>query len=207
MRKLTSELTAHRSQARALFGELARDRDPVVRAWVPWAAGRALGVEAVPIIKQLASDRDIDVRDVAVEELVGLDIEAARSLAPKLGRKLRSKDVYEPATARWALGAVRDVTAREAIQEAGDQATTAIGRNTARVVLMLLSDDPDEIVRRIRAHDHELMAWLTEGARLLGTADAIAALRECAAGAPDKECRGICEYALEKIESRSPGGM
>jgi hypothetical protein len=170
---------------------------------VPWAARQTLGVEAVPIIKQVVGDRDPDVRDVAVEELLELDIEAARSLAPRLRRKLRSKDFYEPVTATWALGAIRDVTAREAIQEVGDQASNAIRRNTARVVCMLLSDDPDEIVRRIREHDHELMPWLTKGARLLGTADALAALRACAASAPDEECQGVCQYALERAEKQS----
>jgi hypothetical protein len=195
-------LARHPEEAQSLFGMLARDRDPVIRAWVPWAARRTLGASAVPIVKRLAGDRDSDVRDVAVEELLELDVGAARSLAPRLRQKLRSKEFYEPITAMWALAQLGDIASREAIGEVGSRATNALHRNTARVVGMLLSDDPEEVVRRVRAHDHTLMPWLAKGARLLRTEDARGALRSCAASAPDEECRRFCQAELDRLDGQ-----
>jgi HEAT repeat protein len=61
-----------------------------VRQWVALEAASLLDEHAAPILLRLARDRHADVRMDAVNELVKLDREGARRLAPALRRRLRS---------------------------------------------------------------------------------------------------------------------
>ena len=95
--------------AKRILEQLAMHKDPAVRAWVPWAARRGLSKpDAVAIALRLFRDRDSDVRDVALDELVELDREAASKLAGTLRQRLKSKEFYEPIAAMWALAAIGD---------------------------------------------------------------------------------------------------
>ena len=159
-----------------------------------------LGKQAVPLIVEVLRDRDTDVRDIAMEELVELDPQSVRKLVPGLRRKLKSKDRFEPVTAMWTLAAIRDFSSLDAIREraaAGDAGPRL--RNTARVIEMLFGKEPKEILERIREHDHELMPWLSKGARLIGSPEARDVLRTCAETAPDRDCRTQCAFQLERI--------
>lgn len=180
-------------EAKGILSDLAVHRDPIVRAWAAWAAARSLPRgKAVAIALQLAKDKDSDVRDVAVEELVDLDHSTAIKLAPALRRKLQSKSFYEPITAMWALAAIGDASAADAILEAGARWDNALHRNTATVASALLRGEGDDLVRKVRFHDHELMPWLSKALRLLGTEEARQALEGCSNSAPDIECRNYC---------------
>ena len=198
--ELLNALRSSPLEGRRILQELAAHQDPVVRAWSTWAASRSLPKEdAVRIALRLAKDTDPDVSDVAVEEIVALDRQAAATLAEAFRRKLESKEFYEPITAMWALAAIRDKDSVQAIQKSAARWNNALHRNTAAVVSLLLEDQGDELIRRVRAHDHELMPWLSKGLRLLGTKEAKAALETCSHEAPDAECRRYCLEELEKL--------
>src|SRR5437899_10401688 len=103
-------LAAFRSlpaEGKRILWELTAHRDPVVRAWVPWAARRSLKkADAVAVALRLVHDPDPDDRDVALEELLELDLQAAAKLAPTFRQKLKSNEFYEPITAMWALAVI-----------------------------------------------------------------------------------------------------
>lgn len=203
MESLLEELTADPAHASRLFEDLLkRNRSFAVRSWVPWAARNTLGPEAVPLLLRLARDRDPDMRDIAIEELLEIDPQAARSLAPALRRKLQSREFFEPITAMWALAEIGDSSAREAILEAAANWDNARHRNTAEVATILLGDAPNEILDRMRAHDHRMMPWLAPAARVLGTEEAERVLGECAESAPDERCKRICEEQLGRLRKR-----
>src|SRR5216683_8199292 len=189
-------------QSHGLLEQLSRDRDPVVRAWVPPVARTVLRKDAVPLIIRMArEDRDVDVRDVAIEELLELDRDAARSMVPLFRKKLRSSDPFEPLTAMWALAAVGDEGAVDLIRAkiAGRQ-PNALDRMNGEVVIMLMTN-LSEILRRIRDHDHDRMLMLSKAAALMGTHEAVEALRACADRAPDSQCRENCREDLERLKA------
>lgn len=131
MEALLDRLRADRSNAAAVLSELAMNRSVAVRDWVPWAAKRVLGNDAMPILLTLVNDRDPDVADGAVEELLKLDLSEARKLAKTFRKRVRSKYFYQSAAAMWALAAIDDTSAVEVIREVGRKADNAIQRNTA----------------------------------------------------------------------------
>jgi hypothetical protein len=190
-------------EGKRILQELASHRDPVVRAWAPWAARRSLSKgDAVALALRLVRDPDPDVRDVALEELLDLDLQAAAKLAPTFRQKLKSKDFYETISGMWALAAIRDTGAMDEIQAAADRRDNDLSKGTAEVVRMLLEGRGDEVIRLIRNHDHRLMPWLSKAARLLGTNEARNALADCSQNAPDDECRYFCQEEVAKIANR-----
>jgi hypothetical protein len=198
---IVEDLRAERGRAARILDELSRHRDPDVRGWVVWATPEVLGDGGVYVLVGLTRDRDAEVRDAAIEELVALDADAARKLIPSLRRRLRSRDADEPVTAMWTLAQLHD---RESLPQVR-RIAEAEGRDhpwqrmPAEVVTLLLQDRGDEILGAIRAHDHERMPWLAAGARILATEEARETLRECARSAPDEVCRRACEIELEKL--------
>jgi len=199
-------LAAFRSsppEAKRILEELAAHRDPVVRAWATWAARRSLSkADAVALALRLVRDRDSDVRVVALEELLELDVRAAAKLAPTFRRKLKSKEFYEPISGMWALATIQDKGAVDEIRASAERWDNALHKNTAEVVSMLLEDRGDEVIGLIRSHDHRLMPWLSKAARLLGTKEAREALEASARNAPDDECRNFCRDEVDKITHR-----
>jgi hypothetical protein len=199
-------LAAFRSspqEGKRILEELTVHRDPVVRAWAPWAASRSLSQgDAVALALRLIGDRDSDVRHVALEELLELDVETAAKLGPTFRRQLKSKEFHEPIAAMWALATIGDTRAVEEIRAAANRWNNALHKNTAEAVSMVLEDRANELTRRIRDHDHRLMPWLSKAARLLGTKEARDALDACARNAPDDECRNFCREEVEKITRR-----
>jgi hypothetical protein len=202
LRAIIDDLGTDQDRAGRLLDELARCPDVDVRTWVPGAARQVLGKAAMPLILQLTRDRDVDVQDVAIEELFELGPDAARKVVSDLRRKLRSKVIYEPVFAMWKLLELGDRDSLPLIRAVADapEGEYPFHQRTARVVCMLM-ENPQEIVERIRSHDHELMQWLTMAARRLRTEEARAALQECARSAPDRPCRRMCEGALAFWES------
>ncbi len=186
-----------------LLDKLSRHRDPVVRSWVPEVARTLLGISAVPLLMRIASeDRDIDVRDVAIGQLLEADIGAARSLIPLYRRNLQSSDRFGPVAAMWALAAVGDRDAVDLIHAkiAGRQ-PDALDRMNGEVVILLLTN-PSEILRRLKEHDHERMLLLAKAAGLMGTEEATAALRSCLDGSFDTRCQDYCREELARLEAR-----
>lgn len=186
-----------------LLGELASHEDPVVRAWALGAIGvsiRAAGVDI--LVAHAKSDRDTDVQSIAIEELLEVDVDAARKLAPKYRPKLKSADIDEPVTAMWMLASVRDYESLEAVRAIREGADRGFHRKVATVVCMILEGKSDEILAGIRSHNHDLMPWLARAAGILGTLEALEALQQCANAPIDEECKWSCRSEAEELSQR-----
>jgi hypothetical protein len=198
---VVDELRADRGRAVRVLDQLSRHAAPTVRRWVSATARDVLGDGGVYVVMGLTRDRDRGVREGAVADLVALDLDAARRLVPSLRRRLRSRDAGEVVAAMWTLAELQDEGALPRVRrlaESGGPGDEPVGR-AAEVVSVLLGGRPEEILERIRAHEHDLMPCLARGARLVGGEDARAVLAECAASAPDPDCRAVCEAELEAL--------
>jgi hypothetical protein len=202
--RLWSDVRQSSDDVRPLLEQLARHGDPVVRGWALSAIGETIGASGIDIIVAAAKrDRDSDVRAIAIDQMLELDLEAARNLAPMFRRGLRSRDIYEPVRAMWALAAIGDTGSIGAIRAFADSATTiGFHKKVAAVVCMFLEGRSAEILAEIRGHNHDLMPWLTRAARLLGTTDALSALANCAGSAFDEECRSYCQREADDLARR-----
>jgi hypothetical protein len=200
-----AELRADRGWAARILDELSRDRDPEVRAWVSRAAREVLEEGGVYILMGLTRDRDQAVRDAAIANVVALDPQAARRLVPSLRRRVRSPDEDESVFAMWTLAELGDRAGLPQVRRIAESAEPGdrSRQRVAEAVSLLLGERPEEVLERVRAHDHDLMPWLAVAARLLGTDEARAVLAEHAEGAPDPECRALCRAELEKLEART----
>ncbi|MGH3032512.1 MAG: hypothetical protein ACRDNE_17455, partial [Gaiellaceae bacterium] len=160
-----------------------------------------LGEGGVYVLMGLTRDGERKVRDAAVAQLVALDADAARRLVPALRRRARSPEPEESVPAMWALATLRDTGSLPHLRQVAEtEDADRSRRRTAEAASLLLGDRPQEILERMRAHDHDLMPWLAVAARLLPTEEARAVLAERAEGAPDAECRAVCRVELEKLE-------
>jgi hypothetical protein len=199
-----AELRADRGRAARVLDELSRHRDPEVRGWVAGAARVVLEEGGVYVLMGLTRDGDREVRDVAVTQLVALDRDAAQRLVPSLRRRARSPESAESVPAMWALAKLRDTRSLSHLRQiAESEDADRLRRRTAEAASLLLGDRPQEILERMRAHDHDLMPSLAVAARLLATEEARAVLAERAEGAPDAECRAVCRAELEKLEEEA----
>jgi hypothetical protein len=198
---IVDNLRAERGRAARILDELSRHRNADVRGSVVWAAPQVLGDGGVYLLVGLTRDRDPEVRGAAIEELVALDVEAPRKLIPSLRRRLCSRDVHEPVTAMWTLAELHDRDSFPQIRRIAEAKDLEHPwqRVPAEVVALLLQERGDEILRGIRAHDHERMPWLASGARVLGTDEARDTLEEGARSAPDEACRRACAVELAKL--------
>jgi hypothetical protein len=151
LRSLIDDLRADPERAARLLEELARHRDVDVRLWVPYAAREVLGEAAIPLILRLTRDRDVDVQDVAIEELFQLGPGAARNVVSQLRRKLQSKVIYEPVFAMWKLVELDDRESLPLIRAVAEapEGEYPFHQKTARVICMML-ENPGEIASQER---------------------------------------------------------
>jgi hypothetical protein len=203
LEELLRSLKSQPAVAIATLSELSDHPSFEVRSWVPRAARLALGQEGLTIIKRATHDRDPDIRDAAIEELVALDPREADFLVPELRRRLRSGDTYEPVAAMWTLAQIGAKDALGDVEEVARSADRPWHRKAAEIAVLALRGDGEEIARRIRDHDHDSVPWLAEAARIVGTKECRAALSWCVDGAPDQSCRNACREALDKFEART----
>jgi hypothetical protein len=198
---LLSSLQADPSTARRVLTDLSKDSRGEVRAWVPFAARKILGPEAVPYLLTLAKDPDPDVSDVALEELRDLDPEAAKRVVKTIRKKLLATDPKESAFAVWTLVQLGDRDSLDVIRRLSERAESPYLRRTAQIAALALEGRVDEILRRIRGHDHENMAALANAALLVGGPRGLETVKECAEDAPDPECRHYCQLQLDQSKA------
>ena len=182
--------------AQAILEELSTDRDLEVRGWVPGAAGQILGEAAIPLIRRMMRDRDTDIQGLAMDALEAIDPTLLDAILPELRRKVRSGNYSEVVSAAWRLAERGDVETIGLLEAFRDRHESWLAECKAATVILLVLTAPDEVALRIRAHDHDHMTWLTYGAVIVRTAEAIDALEDCRANAPDERCRRLCEFAL-----------
>jgi hypothetical protein len=185
--------------AENLLERLAADHDPVVRSFVTDVALAVLPQDpAVTILRGLAQDRDADVRNGALVELLSVDAGLLEPLLPSIRRQLHLTD-DDPSVifAIWTLARVGDSGATGELRALAADSPWPPVRRAAAIGLLILTDRGAEIADRLREHDHEWTTELAIGAGTLGTREALAALQLVAATSDDS-CRQIAKWALSK---------
>jgi HEAT repeat protein len=195
---LLSTLRADPASARRCLAALSNDSRAEVRAWVSFAAKKLLGREAVSYLVKLAQDRDPDVSNVALQDLLDVEPESAKSLIKAIRNQLLSNDPQESGFAMWTLLRLHDRDSIDAIRRLSERSEFPFQRRTAEVVLLALEGKIDEILRRIREHDHDYMRALAYAALLAGGQEGVETVKDCAENAPDLECRHHCEWNLNE---------
>jgi hypothetical protein len=190
-------LKSDRGRAALVLDELSRHASARVRAWVPGAAARILEEGGSRLILSMTRDRDDDVREAAVEALLALDPEAARTIAPDLRRRLHSSDVGQRIGAAWALAELGDRRSLARLAEQEREATTPEERSVARAATLVLEEDEGAVVSGLTSAEAAEAPALARAARLLGTPATLAALEECARSAIDDAVRAACRVELE----------
>jgi hypothetical protein len=201
--QVARRLLGHRD-AKAVIDLLARNADPVVRAW---AADRSVELPAVAdaqrTLRMLAHDRDSDVRDVAIGHLMKVGNEHDQQLVLRsLVSDLSASDFGSNRFGLWRLARVRATAALPAIA-----AFRADRRNPWKdlaggVAVAIIEGRDREVVDALAAHDHDRTQFLAIGAAVIGSTEAVAALRLCSVEAPDERCRHDCAVALGLVEGR-----
>src|SRR5258708_3338908 len=191
------ELARDNASAPLLLAQLAAYPDVDVRAWVSGTVRSMLpAAEAVPILLRLIRDRDADVRDTAISDLIAVDrTAAAAALVPMLRSRLRTDHEY-PLFAAFHLADLRDHESLPAIRALADTAARPYVRRYASIAALLLEGREDEILRRLRACEQGSTYSLAVAALIIGTPEARATVDECMTNAPDEECRRECQRAL-----------
>jgi HEAT repeat protein len=195
----TARLRTDRGRAALVLDELSRHRSPVVRAWVPETAARILEDGGVRVILSMTRDGDDSVREAAVEALIALDPESARTIAPDLRRRLHSSDAGQRIGAAWALAEIGDRRSLSRFAEQARNAETPEERSETQAAMHVLERDEDAVISGLRAGEPSAAPALARAARLLGTPATLAALEECAVSAPDEALRGACRAELERL--------
>ncbi len=176
----------------------------MVRGWVSWGAISLLGKGAVPLLLTLTRDKDADVRDIAVTDLLELDPATLRTLIPALRKQLRSKDYYAPMTAAWSLARLGDTGSADAIEAFSQDSTHDLWQRLATsTIVTLLRNGSDGVVTRIRAHEHGSMQWLVRAAGIADTSDTYDALLWLAGSETDDECRRLGRLGAARMATRS----
>jgi HEAT repeat protein len=181
----------------SVLEELACDSHLEVRGWVPEATRALLGRDAIPLIQRLAEDRDPDIRGLAVDALEAIDPKLLRSLSTSLRKRLRSKDESEVLATAWRVAQAGDFDGVPAIEAFRDRNDLGWWQHKAATVVLLAMQDPAEVPRRIRAHDHDHMGWLSYAATWIDEPDRRPALEFCRDNGPDEGCRTLCAWALK----------
>ena len=156
-------------------------------------APELLGRSATKHLLKLVNDRNIDVRSDALVALASVDPTAARTLLPELKRRLRSKDIWEPLLAMWAIARIGDAEAASDVRKAASRwpPHDAVVK-VAEIVVKLLEGRTAELIADLDRHEHTQTVWLAHALAIAGTPEALAALRRCAESAPDERCRAHC---------------
>ncbi len=177
-----------------------------VRFWALEAAMRIYSrQEYVDALDRAVRDPDDDVKSEAIGRLVDVApdhvIPMARSLAKRLNAKI---PFMEKGFLLLTLAKIRAVDALPQISRlrSTEPDWTQLSR-VCDVVTLYLKEGAEPILASIRNHgDHDRMEELcTMAWHVLGTPAARQALDECAANAPDEECRGKCDYALQRWDA------
>jgi hypothetical protein len=191
-------LQADRGRAALVLDELSRHASPLVRQWVPGAAAEILEEGGVRLILSMSRDRDDRVRTAALETLLALDPDAARTIAPDLRRRLHSGDAGERIQAVWALAELGDRRSLATLAEQAAEAPTPEERGAARAAALVVEQDETAVIAGLSTGDASDAPSLARAARLLGTPAALAALEQCAASGADEALRTVCGAELEK---------
>jgi len=163
---LVEQLRAEPDKADAILEAFVSSRSFDRRSWAVWAAPQLLPQDrAVALLTKLARSRDPDVSDDALFALLEFDRPAAMKLLPRIRRKLRSTDIYEPVAAMWMLARL-DSGASQEILEAAEESDYPFHRLVAEAVTLFIRRDTKEIARLIEVRGEEALHLVTAAERL-----------------------------------------
>jgi hypothetical protein len=177
-----------------------------VRFWALEAAMRIYSrQEYVDALDRAVRDPDDDVKSEAIGRLADVAPDHLLPLARSLAKRLNAEIPFlEKVFLLWTLAKAGAVDALPKISQL--RSTEPDGTQLARVcdvVSLYLKEGAQPILDSIRDHDdHAHMEELSTIAwHVLATPAAREALDECAANAPDEECRGNCDSALQRWDA------
>lgn len=189
-------------EAAAILGELSSHDDPQIRSWVAFVAPRVVGPESASLLRTLALDRDPDVRDEAIDGLNSLGEGLPQGVLSGLRRSLRSSDYLEPMHSMWRLARLRDEASLPDLEYlSSDDSRPPWQQKSAQVAAMLVRNEDKQVISRLRQHDHDYTRFLARAAAIMGTPVAREVVADCAANAPDEECRMWCEESLGQFKT------
>jgi hypothetical protein len=203
---LVHQLRSNPRLATERLEQLSLWREPSIRNWVAAWSPLVLGREAMPLLDALMYDRDPTVQQTALASLLTLDREALRPHLERLRAKLHS--FYNPRSPSggllqivWSLLRMGD---RESIPDlrrlAQRKDVPEWLRRNSEIAADYLERGSEPVVRRIRSHDHDTMAFSCRLAWRIGSQDVHAALIECSMAAPDEDCRQTCRKYADALE-------
>jgi HEAT repeat protein len=135
-------LHQNRGKAALALDALSRDKNPVVRAWVPGTAADVLDDGASRLVLSMTRDRDRTVRTEAVSALVRVDPDAARKAVPDLRKRLHAKDEEDRIAAMGSLAEIGDESALAVIEERAATAESMEERRAAEAAVRTLRGSP-----------------------------------------------------------------
>jgi hypothetical protein len=148
------------------------------------------------LLAQLVNDRSPIVREIAIGELMMLDLRRAAAVAvPSLRRQLRASDPMARAWALWRLVELGDQGIRPVITRLRDDGV--LEGDDVDFADRVLDGRGDEILDILRQHDHLRVAPAIRAAVAMKTPAARQALEACALTAEDEGCRRACRRVLE----------
>jgi hypothetical protein len=198
LRQLIDELKASPTAA-AILADLSRDREWPVRSWAAAIAAETVGRAALPwLLEMTQHDRNSNNRSLALQVLMDIDPEAGRPLIGKMRKQLLSKNDDQATDAARTLIELGDADSLPALRQLAARWEPGTYRRTRLEVWILpLEGHADEVVERIRRHDHVCLPWLAYAAsHMPGTAEARSTLTWGSENLPDEHCRRVCAEEL-----------
>jgi hypothetical protein len=180
-------------EAAYLLEGLSRHESATVREWAASIAGRLSLPGSVDLLERLISDRSPIVQEVAIAELIRLDLARAAAVAiPRLRRQLLASD---PLARQWALWRLVELGSRPDLTRL--RAEGVVGAYDLDFAELVLDGRSDHVLDVLREHDHPRVLPAVRAALAMKTPAARQALEACAATAGDEECRRACRRVLE----------
>jgi len=195
-------IKANAETAGPLFEQLSRHPDPEVRDWVAFHSRRVGYSGAVELLARMTADRNATVQEVAIGELMELDMDAARrTVGPRIRRQLRSRDDDVRIVALWRLVRLGDRDSIPLIRRMREE--RSLLADDTEFAELVLEGKGDEVLDVLRQHQHERTPSAARAAMAMRSDSALDALHTCADDAPDESCRRTCRLALSDLLSRA----
>ena len=206
-RALVDRLRRDPVGSRPILEALITHRSDEVALWATNVLRKVFGAASAPTLTSLARTARGLRRIDAFQQLEAIDPELLRGLLPELRTTfLKSPNpTMDARLVMFQLARLRDRQSADIFRRVAAHQNRAWYAHGMPMVLADYIDDPDSLARRIVAHDHDRMTWLTTAAGVLDAPGAEAAMANLAAAAPDETCRREATHGLELLAATRGG--